>query len=37
MPGEHCGMTEEEREDLFVKMKMAHKAAHISTTAHPEF
>lgn len=37
LPGEHCGMTDEEREELFVKMKMAHKAAHISATAHPEF
>lgn len=37
MPGEHCGMTDEEGEDPFVKMKMAHKAAHISATAHSEF
>lgn len=34
---EHCGMTEEEREDLFVKMKMPQKAARISAAAHPEF
>lgn len=30
-------MTEEEREDLLVKLKMAQKAAHISAAAHPEF
>lgn len=37
MPGERCGMTDEGGEELFVKMKMAHKAAHISATAHSEF
>ena len=30
-------MTEEGRGDLFVKMKMAQKAACISAAAHPEF